>query len=317
MLFNENVALSVEKGVPVELGNSGKVQGKKYLSDTIGCSNKWSVVSTPSGIYFIDSNDKSIYLFTGQLTNLSLQRGMNSWCKTTIPSSEGLWSPNHYEYAIIDNQGVYSVDAAKFGFDDFVAHYDKQNQDVLFINKDLALVWSERVGAFTSFYNYGDTPYLMNLDDNGIWVKDLSEFINLENQWHEETELYLHNAGGYCDFFGEKKPYWMTLIGNPEPQTDKIFTNLEFRACVEGDGELNQEIGKFTPALPFDSLETWDEYQHGIIALNNLNGHNAFIHGNNPSSLKRKFRIWRCDMPRDNWPLCLIPDPLPENPSQE
>jgi hypothetical protein len=67
ILYNENVQIASTTGVPIEIANSEKVQGKRYISDTIGCSNKWSVCQTPSGIYFIDSHDKGIYLFNGQL----------------------------------------------------------------------------------------------------------------------------------------------------------------------------------------------------------------------------------------------------------
>ena len=103
-------------------------------------------------------------------------------------------------------------------------------------------------------------------------------------------------------------PYWMTLVGNPEPQMDKIFTNLEFRACVDGDGSTKTVGGetvfdKFYK--PFDSLETWNEYQHGIATLDIRKGHTAQLHHttDNLASLKRNFRIWRCDIPRDNAPL--------------
>ena len=269
ILYNENTQISTTEGVPIELANSGKVQGKRYISDTIGCSNKWSVVTTPSGIYFMDSNDKSIYLFNGQLSNVSLNGGFNTWAKQNIPSSEIPWNP---------------VD-----FDNFKAYYDKLNQDVLFTNKETTLAFSERMNAFTSFYDYGNTPYLSNLDDTGVWVRN-------------NGTLYKHNAGEYCNFFGENKPYSTTLIGNPEPQADKIFTNLEFRACVDGDGTYNSQTEKFTPTLPFDSLETWNEYQHGITELGIKNGIQAMMHHtlDDISTLKRKFRMWRCDIPRDN-----------------
>jgi hypothetical protein len=101
----------------------------------------------------------------------------------------------------------------------------------------------------------------------------------------------------------------MTLVGNPEPQMDKIFTNLEFRACVDTDGTLAND--KFTPLLPFDYLETWNEHQHGKATLQNKNGHGAQQHhlrdNNLTAALKRKFRIWRCDIPRDNYPIPEIP----------
>ncbi len=276
ILYNENVQIQSTQGVPIEIANSGKVQGKDYKSNTIGCSNKWSIVNTPIGIYFMDSHEKSIFLFNGQLTNVSSQLGFNSWTKQNIPDVGKQWTPN--------------------GFQNFVAYYDKLNQDVLFI-KEKALAYSERLGAFTSFYDYGGTPYFCNLDNTGVWLKPA---YNVEqDKWY--TNSWKHQAGGYCNFFGTQQPFSMTLVGNPEPQTDKIFTNLEFRATVDGEGDTET-----TPYLPFNTLETWDEYQHGITTLSHRNGHSAFIHhSGDDSSLKRKFRIWRCDIPRDNAALAL------------
>jgi hypothetical protein len=51
--------------VPIEITNGLKVQGKRYISSTIGCNNKWSIVSTVSGLYFMDNSTDSIYKFSG------------------------------------------------------------------------------------------------------------------------------------------------------------------------------------------------------------------------------------------------------------
>ena len=273
ILYNENTQISTTEGVPIEIANSGKVQGKRYISNSVGCSNKWSIVLTPLGIYFMDSNDKSIYLFNGQLANCSVSGGFNTWAKKTIPPSSAHWTPDN--------------------FGNFVSYYDKLNQDILFINKDRALALSERLGTFTSFYSYGDTPFFCNLLDTGVWIK-------------ADGTLWKHQAGAaYCNFFGKDYPYSMTLVGNPEPQEDKIFTNLEFRACVEGEYTGTPD----TPLLPFDSLETWNEYQHGSADLTTKNGHSAMVHYDDSSfSLKRKFRIWRCDIPRNNYELLTYPE---------
>lgn len=274
ILYNENVQIPTEQGVPIELANSGKVQGKRYYSDTIGCSNKYSIAQTPSGLYFMDNNDKSIYLFNGELKNISTANGFNAWCKQNIPIATNTWTPD------------------KFG--NFAAYYDKLNQDVMFIDSGDALAYSERTGAFTSFYDYGGTPYFDNLDNTGIWVRNDSG----------NATLWKHNAGEYCNFFGDEKPYWMTLIANQEPQESKIFTNAEMRASVDGDGSYDDKE-KFTPTLPFDNLETWDDYQHGIAELGNSRSIKAMLHHtlDNKAFIKRKFRIWRCDIPRDNAPV--------------
>lgn len=283
ILYNEQVQISTENSIPIEIANSGKVQGTRYISDTIGCSNKWAMTSTPSGIYFMDNVDKSIYMLSGEgLRNLTGSNGMNTWAKQNIPSSKVLWNPEDFE--------------------NFTAYYDSQNQDVLFIDKDIALAYSEKTGTFTSFYDYGNTPYFNNLEGTGIWLR--------KNEG--STNVYRHNAGEYCNFFGDRKPYWMTLIGNPEPQVSKIFTNLEFRASVDGDIKTTDEKTKFL--LPFDYIEAWDEYQHGTTKLSEREGNGRFQHHikwdadtEDISNISRKFRIWRCDIPRDN---ASVPDSL-------
>lgn len=283
ILYNENVQISSNDGTPIEIANSGKVQGKRYVSDTIGCSNRHSITVTPSGIYFMDSDDKGIYVFNGQLQSLSTLHGLNSWARQNIPDGKALWTPME--------------------FGNFASYYDKQNQDVLFIDKSSALAFSERFNAFTSFYDYGGTPYFTNLDDTGLWAR-IEGSLDDEGNTVMATALYSHNTGQYSVFFGTPKPYWMTLVANPEPQTSKIFTNLELRASVDGDG-TGDANGHFAPLLPFDSLEAWDDYQHGITELGHKTGYAAIRHfakngQNYTSSLKRKFRIWDCDIPRNN-----------------
>jgi hypothetical protein len=235
--------------------------------------------TTPSGIYFMDSHNKSIYMFNGQLNNLSTAAGFNTWCKGNINLTKDGWNPE--------------------GFGDFVGYYDKLNQDVLVINSSTALAYSEKIGAFTSFYDYGGASFFCNLDDTGLWIKDYTE----PGTTVTNSKIWLHQGGEYCNFFGEQKPYGMLLVGNPEPLTDKIFTNLEFRACVDGEGET--EESRYKPFLPFDYLETWNEYQHGVAELQWKNGDKlkeTMRHhlSDNTAHLARKFRIWRCDIPRDN-----------------
>lgn len=270
IMYNENVQVASTQGVPIEIANSGKVQGKRYLSNTVGCSNKWSMVSTPMGIYFMDSHEKSIYVFNGQLNNLSTSLGFNSWVKQNIQGPTSVWNPKN--------------------FGSFVGYYDRRNQDVLYINHNEALAYSEKLNAFTSFYDYGRTPYLCFLRDTGIWLRHNNHV----------TTAWVHQGGEYCKFFDENKSYGTILIGNPEPQLDKTFTNLEFRACVDGEGKYNE--GRYEPFLPFDTLETWNEYQKGIAYLSDKQGQGRYQHHlrDNTASLNRKFRIWRCDIPRDN-----------------
>ena len=217
-------------------------------------------------------------MFNGQFTNLSINGGMNAWSKQNIPSSDTKWNP--------------------IGFADFRTIYDRINQDVMFISKTKAVAWSEKTGSFTSFYDYQNTPYFSNFDDSGVWID-------------KNGKLWKHNGGkDYCNFFGVQKPYYTVLISNPEPQIDKIFTNLEMAVNIDGEGV--EESPLYAPYLPFSSLEVWNEYQHGITNLLHLTGPSSTKHfnSNNNNSLKRRYRLWRCDIPRDNAPIGTIASPF-------
>ena len=254
ILYNENMQISSTDGVPIEIANSGKVNGKRYISDRIGCTNKWSMCETSNGIYFIDDITKGIFLFNGQLDNLSDRLGFHSWINRASDNIN-IWNP---------------VD-----FDGFVTYYDKVNGDVFFISKDECLAFSEPLGQFSSFYSYEKTPYFTNLEDRGIAL-NVEGTGTLYKPW-------LHNEGDYNMFFGVYKPFYTTVIANPDMPVDKIFNNLEFRSDSwdKNGGLLN---------TTFDTLTVWNEYQQGTSTLNNILGR--------PSDLKKKFRIWRANIPR-------------------
>lgn len=249
ILYNENTQISTTEGVPIEIANSGKVNGKRYITDKVGCMNKWSICETPSGIYFIDDITKGVYVFNGQINNLSDKMGFHSWIRQN--SKMNIWNP-------IDFEG-------------FVTYYDAQNSDILFINSDTCLAYSELIGQFTSFYSYEHTPYFNSLEDKGYWIKD--------------EKLWQHNGGNYNEFFGKYEPFYTTVIANPEMNADKIFNTIEFRS----DG-WSIDTNKLTEDT-FDKLEVWNEYQKGEESLVNAKYR--------PSNLKKKFRIWRANIPRD------------------
>ena len=254
ILYNENMQISSTDGVPIEIANSGKVNGKRYISDRIGCTNKWSMCETSNGIYFIDDITKGIFLFNGQLDNLSDRLGFHSWINRASDSIN-IWNP---------------VD-----FDGFVTYYDKVNGDVFFISKDECLAFSEPLGQFSSFYSYEKTPYFTNLEDRGI-AFNVEGTGTLYKPW-------LHNEGDYNMFFGVYQPFYTTVIANPDMPVDKIFNNLEFRS---DSWDKNGNLLNTT----FDTLTVWNEYQQGTSTLNNILGR--------PSNLKKKFRIWRANIPR-------------------
>lgn len=81
----------------------------------------------------------------------------------------------------------------------------------------------------------------------------------------------------------------MTFISNAENTSDKVFSHLEIRADFYEDGEVQH--GRF-----FDTLQVTDEYQDtGEVTLSRIKKMAIADHTPN---LQKKFRIWRCDIPR-------------------
>ena len=141
LLFNSRVQIPTSDGVPIEITNGMKMQGKQYISTKIGCTNKWSIVETPSGLYFIDDILRTTFLFNGQLQDISTAKGMKSWMNERCTNK--VWSPD-------------------LNFYNCKAFYDKVGKDVYWVYKDIALVYSEVLGQYMSFMDYGGVPLLEN-----------------------------------------------------------------------------------------------------------------------------------------------------------
>lgn len=258
--YNLQTTISSAEGVPVEIANSGKVTGYHYISTTQGCKNKWSIIDSPYGIYFIDSNNKSINVFNSEgIKSLSSINLMQDWI---LENEKGvIWNPN--------NNG---------GFKSF---YDSIHNEVYFINDKTALCYNELLTQFTSFYDYDKLNTMIRINGSIYGIKD--------NKLHRMFE-----GDAYCNLFGEQKDYSITYKINKDPFIDKTWTNIEYRADIFNTKDI-QDIPSLSnntqsnntqivSNTTFDKLEVWNEYQYG---------------SSNMSKAKPKFRIWRADIPRD------------------
>lgn len=248
VLYNESTQITTTAGVPIEIANSGKVTGKRYLSNQIGCTNKWSICETPNNLYFIDNIARELYMLNEGFTPLAKQKGFTSFFSSRLSNKS--WNPS--------------------SFQNFVSYYDEATSDVYFIDKDYCIAYNEGLGEFSSFYNYENTPYIININDKSVNIKD--------------GYLWTNRTGDYNMFYGEYKPFYTRFIVNSNPTLDKTFNQIEFRSDSWQNNILQAED-------TFDTLTAWNEYQYGQADLE--------IKKDVPSTLKRKFRIWRANIPRN------------------
>lgn len=257
ILFNERVQIPTSDGQPIEITNGLKFGGYRYLSNQIGMTNKWSLQTTPNGIYFIDDEKNTLYQFNGQqLQDLSGKTGFRTWLAEN--NSYDVWNPVDYN--------------------NFKTWYDRVNGDLYFMNKDESLVYSEQIGNFISFMDYGKLPLFVNMNDKFLSAK--------YNSTSGEDKIWELWAGQYNMFFGQYKPYWLTFISNTDPTTDKVFNNLSWRTFdYNSNGDLQ-------PLSTFDTVRVWNDHQDtGEVPLIDING--------KPSNLKKKFNVFRALVPRD------------------
>lgn len=245
ILFNSRVQIPISDGVPIEISNGYKVDGFRYISDTVGCKNKHSIQITPSGVYFLDSESNGIYLLADGLKNISTEKGFDIWTKEVANDPT------------------------------FKTFYDKNNKDVYFNTDTYSLCYSEKLGNFISFYDYNGVDTMFNIENGFYSIKNKDNYCTIHRMFE----------GDYNNFFGELKPYSITLISNEDPYIDKIFTNIEYQV------DMYDSNNKYLENESFDTLEVWNEYQQNKIPL--------VYSKYKPSSLKKRFRLWDAIIPRD------------------
>ena len=231
IMYNSRTQISTTNGLPIELANSGKVDGVRYLTDKEGCVNKWSIKITPNGVYFIDDLNYAINLLQGSsLKRLSEELGFSQWCKDNIIPYK-LWT--------IDNGG-------------FRTYYDRILNDVYFTYGDKSLVYSEKLGQFMTFMDYPSNYAMDNLNDT---------FISFNNDfWNNRT-------GEYNSFFGVSRDYFVKYRIAPDPYINKTFNNIEYVVTgnnrtsnytdliVEGVNQVGHSDLTLRPILPSFNLQ--------------------------------------------------------------
>lgn len=191
LLFNSRVQIQTSDNVPIEIANSGRFEGYRYITNQSGCSNKEAIANTQQGVYYIDALNKSLMCLTfgdQGLINLSEQFGMNHWSKTNLNNN-------------------------------FKINVDNLNKDVYFLNSQTCLCFSELLQSFSGFFSYYPAYSLFNFKD---------KWLSIKNAIH--TELYLNNGGIYNNFYGTLYPTIIEYKINPDMHLDKVFNTIEYRA---------------------------------------------------------------------------------------
>ena len=237
ILFNSRVQIPTSDGQPIEITNGMKLQGVRYLSNKIGCSNKWSIALSNSKMYWYDQGTQDIWSFSGQgLDNLSTRLGVKGFV-SNFP--KGKWS-------VKDITNLRTL-------------HDEKYNDVYFITgneaseRQGALVYSESLDTFVSVMDYTKLEQMYNLDGITFVIP--------------KTGIHALWEGNYNTFFGENKPYILRFIANAQPNMHKVFDTVQWRS------DTWDSNNKYLPRETFNKLQAWNQYQQtAVTTLNDIPG---------------------------------------------
>lgn len=274
ILFNSRVQVPTSDGVPIELRNSYKVDGYRYVSEGIGCSNKWTISLTPSGVYFMDSISRHLYHIGEGIRDITVTHNMTSWfTKESNKIVSTLYDDiNHDLYLIVP---------------EFI-----NNEGEIIPGK--ALCYSEILGHFISFMDY-DQIVLLESCDNYVYTM-------------RDSKLYFMFKGAYNNFFGIQKEWNFSFISNGVDNHtmdfDKIFSNIDYRMDMFEDST-------YKPDNTLDYIQVINEYQDtGEKTLSRLKViDNPKSYHHKGTDLQKKFRTWRIQIPRNKNSLDRIRNP--------
>lgn len=279
LLFNSRVQLSPTDGVPIEIGNSQKMEGTRIISNKIGCNDKFSIKETSRGIYFIDNNTDTFYLFNQSINDLSTTKGCSWWFKEHHTNE--LWNYDNVNSKIINydatNGDVYITITEK----DSNGKYKNEN----------SLCYSEQLESFTSRMSYSNC--VMDVLDNkfiSIAAVGVENNDKIPVELKDYLNIYWNRHGEYNKFFNNYVFPELTFISNEDPLNNKIFNTLEYQMDL-----ISDYTGMYIHNHTFDWINAYNEYQEtGKKELTKLMKNTFF----NDVSTKKKFRVWRGQLPR-------------------
>lgn len=279
ILFNSRVQISTSDNNPIEITNSGKVTGSRTYTSNVGCQDKFNIVTTPSGIYFIDNYIKTLYRITTEsLDNVGLNIGGLYWFRDNC--QDETW---RFKSTLNKKPGVR-------------LYYDPKYQDIYctpsYIEGNInpeneVLCYSESLDGFTSLFSY----------NGAVMFPYESRFFSLA--YNEEGVLTLWENfvnNNCCKIFNISRDWNFSFIANDNPTVNKTFNNIEFLSDTydletntlwyTGD-YLRRNPSQYTYHKPFDYIRITNEYQDS--------GEVLF----NDRTLRKKFRVWKGIIPRD------------------
>lgn len=225
--INPRVQTSGSDGVAVQLGTGGILHDYQYITTKSGCINKWGVVATQNGFYYIDLLNKAIVSYQGGIKGISDTEGFHQFFVNTL------------SYADLSKDNAVLNTGVSVG-------YNSVNNDVYFTflqeTNKMTICFNEGTGSFTSFYDYSPAWY----------INKGSKMITTNPN---TTQVWEHFKGTRNSFYGVQYPSSITFNASPPGDRDCVFNNASYK--MEMTSPLDEDLVNKT----LTQVRLWNDYQ--------------------------------------------------------
>jgi len=243
---NDRSLINDNASAQLVLGTGGVLDRFDYISEHTGCMDKFSIVSSLSGLYWFDRLSKSIYKYSNNLLNLSKIKFIQSFLDTTIDSN-------------------FTV----------IAHADRNNNEILFTFIDVSVTnshtisFNEPMDVFVSFYGFIPSMYIPY--KNWYLTTTSSDYCGAD---FDRNYLFLHDSilGDRCYFYAltaiEADKYvdsTLEILFNPDYSYTKVFDNLFY---ISSTASKTVSVGPVksgnidTFADTFNTVQCYNDFQN-------------------------------------------------------
>lgn len=203
ILFNSRVQIPTSDGVPIEISNSYKVDGYRYISDGIGCTNKWTISNTPSGLYFADTKTNHLHHIGSQgIQDVTTIHNMTSWFNNV--NSNRITKTLH----------------------------DDVNHDLYALTSNESICYSEVLGNFTSFMSYQGISLIESYENSVYTMKDGK----LYSMFTGEYNKFFGENYEPWDF-----TFISNGIDNNLMDFDKVYSTIDYRMDMMSDTDYQHD----------------------------------------------------------------------------
>lgn len=254
----------------IQINPRVQVQANDGIGIELGTGNilyNYKYLTTKSGSsnkWGIVPTKKGIYYY--DIINKGIGRVPNEM-SPLLSDIKGMhsWFNNNHNFELLSKDNPLLSTGVTFGVDNY-------NHDVYFTffqnRESYTRCFNEFMDEFIDLKTYTPKFYI-----------NKGNILLIDNN----NKLYQQYAGDYNNFFGTKQDSYITLLLNPTSDVDTVFNNIFYNSEVYLN-DIDQ------PEKTLTHIQAWNEYQNsGLIPLEL--GRNK--------NLRRKFREWKANIPRD------------------